>query len=135
MVKIKVEKGMSKQEFAEFFIKNAEFKNISVECEKEKPIEHILRFQLINKEIEICHLGSNAFIVEYFETITEDTVIPMLIEVTEYNDDTTVFLNENKSIKTVLDDSLDDLLYVPKAFYMLNEDMTMTLLWKGGMVE
>lgn len=27
-------------------------------------------------------------------------------------------------------------LYVPKAFYMLNEDYTMTLIWRnGGMVE
>ncbi|WP_432371958.1 hypothetical protein [Staphylococcus chromogenes] len=80
--------------------------------------------------------NKNTYTVEIEEEITEDTVMPMLIEVTEYNDDTTVFLNENKSIKTVLDECLDDLLYDPKAFYMLNDDLSMTLLWKNGeMVE
>ncbi|NHM92950.1 MULTISPECIES: hypothetical protein [Staphylococcus] len=76
------------------------------------------------------------FEVEIEEEITEYTKIPRLIEVYEYDGRLSAYLNTKMPIKKVLNDSQNDPLYVPIAFYMLNDDMTMTLLWKDGeMVE
>ncbi|QIN27824.1 hypothetical protein GJU84_12095 (plasmid) [Staphylococcus chromogenes] len=132
MVKIKRKVEMTQKEFVQFLIENAAINEITQSTKNGKDFELCIKLKSDNNKIN--RIDNN--LVEVEEEIAEDTVIPMLIEVTEYNDDTTVFLNENKSIKTVLDESLDVLLYDPKAFYMLNDDMTMTLLWKdGGMVE
>ncbi|EII2744826.1 hypothetical protein KQR00_001881 [Staphylococcus pseudintermedius] len=75
---------------------------------------------------------TDTFIVEVEEVITEETVIPLLLEVYEYDESLHMHLNKNLSIKAVLDESLDDLLYDPRAFHILNDDMTMTLIWKDG---
>ncbi|WP_419790696.1 hypothetical protein RCF73_09495 [Staphylococcus chromogenes] len=76
------------------------------------------------------------FEVEIEEEIDEDTKIPRLIEMYEYDGNPNTHLNKNITIKELLNDSQSDPLYVPKAFYILNEDMTMTLIWRnGGMVE
>ncbi|WP_194747489.1 hypothetical protein [Staphylococcus chromogenes] len=132
MVKIKRKVEMTQKEFVQFLIENAAINEITQSTKNGKDFELCIKLKSDNNKIN--RINNN--LVEVEEEIAEDTVIPMLIEVTEYDDDTTVFLNENKSIKTVLDDSLDDLLYDPKAFYTLNDDMTMTLIWRnGGMVE
>ncbi|EMN7853149.1 hypothetical protein WAZ04_002465, partial [Staphylococcus pseudintermedius] len=68
----------------------------------------------------------DTFTVEAEEEITERTVIPLLVEVYEYDERLLMNLNKNLSIKAVLDESLDDLLYDPRAFHILNDDMTMT---------
>ncbi|MDT0715391.1 hypothetical protein RM629_03990 [Staphylococcus chromogenes] len=72
------------------------------------------------------------FEVEIEQEITEETVIPKLIEFCDDDNDSTglgYFYNTKTRINDVKDhDSI--------AFYMLNDNMTMTLLWKGGgMVE
>ncbi|MCE5675340.1 hypothetical protein JL890_02240 [Staphylococcus pseudintermedius] len=83
----------------------------------------------------------DTFTVEVEEVITEETVIPLLLEVYEYDESLHMHLNKNLSIKAVLDESLldkslNDLLFDPRAFHILNDDMTMTLVWKDGeMVE
>ncbi|UEX89706.1 hypothetical protein [Staphylococcus ratti] len=87
-------------------------------------------------EMECLVYKNELFEVEWEEEVTEKTKIPRLIEVCEYEERIKVFLYENESIKSVLDYYFDDLFHEPKAFYMLNDDMSMTLLWKdGGMVE
>lgn len=76
------------------------------------------------------------FEVEIEEEIDEDTKVPRLIEMYEYEGNPNTHLYKNITIKGLLNYSQSDPLYVPKAFYMLNDDMTMTLLWRnGGMVE
>ncbi|MGS4103048.1 hypothetical protein ACEUUP_07405 [Staphylococcus pseudintermedius] len=79
----------------------------------------------------------DTFTVEAEEEITERTVIPLLLEVYEYDESLHMHLNKNLSIKAVLDEylldkSLNDLLFDPRAFHILNDDMTMTLVWKDG---
>ncbi|HDU1445857.1 TPA: hypothetical protein REV25_000881 [Staphylococcus pseudintermedius] len=74
----------------------------------------------------------DTFTVEAEEEITERTVIPLLLEVYEYDGRLLMDLNKNLSIKAVLDESLDDLLFDPRAFHILNDDYTMTLIWKDG---
>ncbi|PTG08606.1 hypothetical protein [Staphylococcus chromogenes] len=70
------------------------------------------------------------FEVEVEEEITEETKIPNLVEAYEYmqsvNCSGTMY---NTSIQ-------EEKTNVSKAFYMLNDDYTMTLIWRdGGMVE
>lgn len=73
---------------------------------------------------------SDTFTVEVEEGITEDTIIPKLIEVCEYNGELTPTIYFEHSIKRVLE--FEGIYATHKAFYMLNDDMTMTLIWKDG---
>lgn len=76
------------------------------------------------------------FEVEIEEEIDEDTKIPRLTEMYEYEGNPNTNLYKNITIKGLLNFSQSDPLYVPKAFYILNDDMTMTLIWRNGeMVE
>ncbi|HGE9020631.1 TPA: hypothetical protein ACGBX4_002438 [Staphylococcus pseudintermedius] len=75
---------------------------------------------------------TDTFTVEVEEEITEGTVIPNLLEVYEYDERLHMHLDKNLSIKAVLDKSLDNLLFAPRAFHILNDDMTMTLIWRDG---
>ncbi|PTG53504.1 hypothetical protein BU687_04995 [Staphylococcus chromogenes] len=64
------------------------------------------------------------------EEITEDTKIPVLVGMYKRNKNTYYsIIKHNTSIISEKDKT-------PVAFYMLNDDMTMTLIWRnGGMVE
>ncbi len=75
------------------------------------------------------------FEVEVDEEVTEETVISNLLEV--YEDgfgDLTTRLYKKGTIRRVLE--LDASRVKVKTFYILQDDMTMTLIWKDGeMVE
>lgn len=76
----------------------------------------------------------DTFTVEIEEEITEDTVIPKIAELNlcGYDQHEELFVNENKSIKQLLSEEETN----NKAFYFMNDDLTMTLIWKNGkMVE
>ncbi|HHC7416715.1 TPA: hypothetical protein ACN3JH_002764 [Staphylococcus aureus] len=66
--------------------------------------------------------ADDTFAVEYEEEVTEETVIPKLVKM--YKDGKMSVYNDY-SIKR-------SLLYSPKAYYILNDDLTMTLIWKDG---
>ncbi|WP_415410080.1 hypothetical protein [Staphylococcus agnetis] len=71
------------------------------------------------------------FEVEVEEEVTEETVIPKLIEFCcdDYDSMEFGYFNIETKIKDMKDQG-------SIAFYMLNDDMTMTLIWKNGeMVE
>ncbi|WP_462130009.1 hypothetical protein LPA71_08230 [Staphylococcus pseudintermedius] len=75
----------------------------------------------------------DTFTVEAEEEITERTVIPLLVE---------TYLNpkgepsccsyRNKSINYILENNKSYNNMPPKHIYKLNDDMTMTLIWKDG---
>ncbi|HCY1171583.1 TPA: hypothetical protein ACHHOD_001856 [Staphylococcus aureus] len=62
------------------------------------------------------------FTVEYEEEITEETKFDRLVEM-EKDGDLTIW--ENRSIKSLVAD-------FSFAYYILNDDLTMTLIWKDG---
>ncbi|HDK3787272.1 TPA: hypothetical protein PR940_001013 [Staphylococcus aureus] len=66
--------------------------------------------------------ADDTFAVEYEEEVTEDTEFDCLVEL---NDIDGVQLYENDSIRELIDGT-------SRAFYILNEDKTMTLIWKDG---
>lgn len=73
------------------------------------------------------------FTVEIEEEITEDTVFSELVEL--YKDtlssndgDNEILINENISIRRAKDEDECP----SRAFYIMNDDMTMTLIWRDG---
>ncbi|EGQ2776565.1 TPA: hypothetical protein I1529_002552 [Staphylococcus pseudintermedius] len=76
---------------------------------------------------------TDTFTVEAEEVITERAVIPLLVE---------TYLNpkgepsccsyRNKSINYILENNKSYNNMPPKHIYKLNDDMTMTLIWKDG---
>lgn len=80
---------------------------------------------------------NDTFTVEVEETVTEDTVIPELVEL--YEDTLTsnegsneILINENISIRRAKDEDECP----SRAFYIINDDLTLDLIWRDGkMVE
>ena len=77
----------------------------------------------------------DTFTVEVEEEITGDTVIPKIAELNlcGYDQHEELFVNENKSIKQLLSEEETNNV----AFYIMNDDLTMTLIWtkEKGLVE
>ncbi|HCU7186660.1 hypothetical protein IDG47_08945 [Staphylococcus sp. EG-SA-6] len=129
-MKIKVKKEMRLDELIKWARENPELSKGKIFLAKGFS-NGFVRFQ---RNTNTCSISSfipidTPFIVEVEEEITEDTVFDRLFEVYELQEgDYNSTLYENTSIK--------ECLYgrrVPtKAFYSLNDDMTMTLIWKDG---
>ncbi|EKO8622930.1 hypothetical protein P1M60_002008 [Staphylococcus pseudintermedius] len=74
---------------------------------------------------------TDTFTVEVEEEITERTIIPNLLEVYEYDRNLVLEVRKNKSIKDLLDSDDYDGVTI-KAFHIINDDGTHTLIWKDG---
>ncbi|CAC6022007.1 putative phage PVL protein [Staphylococcus aureus] len=69
------------------------------------------------------------FIVDIEKEVTEETKFDRLLEVYEIQEGAYMSaLHTNTSIK----ERLENTSFPTKAFYILNDDMTMTLIWKDG---
>ncbi|UXU67456.1 hypothetical protein MUA52_05065 [Staphylococcus agnetis] len=136
MVKIKTKKKMTLPELIQWGWDNPGLVKGKLIKPKSKTFEGV-HFLATNRVMTLTPVSKyDIFTVEVEEEVTEDTEIPRLAEIYEYDGGLSAFLNTKMPIKKVLNASQSDPLYVPIAFYMLNDDMTMTLLWKnGGMVE
>ncbi|UXU56519.1 hypothetical protein [Staphylococcus agnetis] len=128
MVKIKVKKGMNLPELIQWGwdngIENKKFYGSLKGC------VDFSEYSCIGIDEWGLVKPGDTFTVEVEEEITEDTVINGLVEVYRASSG---FLKSvmfpRESVRVAKRD-------VTVAFYMLNDDMTMTLLWKNGeMVE
>ena len=108
-----------------------------------KEFPYVNQYVIFNEvgyaEIEnsYCYGRNDLFAVEVEEEITEDTVIPKLIEVYNIIDEQErIVIHENSNIYSNVD-SQDSRNFKSLAFYILNEDLTMTLIWTKdkGLVE
>ncbi|HAR2957476.1 TPA: hypothetical protein OZH44_001338 [Staphylococcus aureus] len=69
------------------------------------------------------------FIVDIEKEVTEETKFDRLFEVYEFRERAYMSaLHTNTSIK----ERLENTSFPTKAFYILNDDLTMTLIWKEG---
>ncbi|HAR5976500.1 TPA: hypothetical protein I1614_001708 [Staphylococcus pseudintermedius] len=75
---------------------------------------------------------TDTFIVEVEEVITEETVIPLLLEVYEYEGELVFLPQKEKSIKDLLEESDLEESITTKTLYIINDDGTLTLIWKDG---
>ncbi|HDJ2894599.1 TPA: hypothetical protein PP389_001826 [Staphylococcus aureus] len=130
-MKIKTKKTMTLGELIEWARKNPELTNDKRFFSRNSCLSGSVEFRSgINRTIVINHIMfDDEFEVEVEEKITEETKFDRLIELFEIQEgDYNSTLYENTSIKECLYGRC-----VPtKAFYILNDDMTMTLIWKDG---
>lgn len=74
---------------------------------------------------------NETFTVEIEKEIDEDTVLPMFIEIfTGVDDEIFIDYHENENIKEVLE--INSSRAKTKTFNLINNDGTMTLIWKDG---
>ncbi|MBA8761732.1 hypothetical protein [Staphylococcus coagulans] len=83
-------------------------------------------------DIPIAVDPGETFAVEIEEEITEETVIPMVLEVCRFpSGSIDAGLRRECSIKEALDDN-EIVGITTHALYMLNDDASLTLIWKSG---
>lgn len=75
---------------------------------------------------------TDTFTVEVEEEITERTVIPLLLEVYEHEGELVFLPQREKSIKDLLEESDLEENITTKTLYIINDDGTLTLVWKDG---
>ncbi|EGQ3563729.1 hypothetical protein JL972_08900 [Staphylococcus pseudintermedius] len=75
---------------------------------------------------------TDTFIVEVEEVITEETVIPLLLEVYEYEGELVFLPQKRSTIKSLLKQSDLEENITTKTLYLINDDGTLTLIWKDG---
>lgn len=123
MVKIKTKKEMNLPELIEWGCKN-EIEGERYLCNKNK--NKGVSFNSVgNIEFDFIYTYSanDTFTVEVEEEITEDTVIPKILVKTNYDHTAREYCNSKIN---------QFLSQYYKAFYIVNDDLTMTLIWKNG---
>ncbi|MGS4186445.1 hypothetical protein ACEUWD_04985 [Staphylococcus pseudintermedius] len=75
---------------------------------------------------------TDTFTVEVEEVITERTVIPLFLEVYEYEGELVFLPQKEKSIKDLLEESDLEENITTKTLYIINDDGTLTLIWRDG---
>lgn len=123
-MKIKVEKKMKLPQFIEWAWENNVNDKVFYGSLGGK-VEFSSYTHLFTLRVE----STETFTVEVEEEITEDTIIPQLVAIYDVSGQRSIVQRKQKSISNIVND-------YAVAFYMLNDDMTMTLIWKDGeMVE
>ncbi|UXU56830.1 hypothetical protein MUA95_09720 [Staphylococcus agnetis] len=132
MVKIKTKKKLTLPELIQWGWDNGE-EQISFRASNDGEVcFHDDSWVTIETAVE----PDETFTVEVEEEITEDTVIPKLANYYVQNGRSLIATRPEKSISEVLNVYTKGEGIMNLAFYILNDDYTMTLLWKnGGMVE
>ncbi|HDK9419710.1 TPA: hypothetical protein PVQ06_001559 [Staphylococcus aureus] len=124
-MKIKIKKEMTLDELIKWAWKNPELVRGEKFYPQGKRDETCVYFHLDDGRRCLMRgfiSAGDTFAVEYEEEVTEETVIPKLVKMYE---DGKMSVYNDYSIKR-------SLLYSPKAYYILNDDMTMTLIWRDG---
>ncbi|EGQ3725998.1 hypothetical protein GMI02_02995, partial [Staphylococcus pseudintermedius] len=75
---------------------------------------------------------TDTFTVEVEKVITEETVIPLLLEVYEFEGELVFLPQKRSTIKSLLKQSDLEENITTKTLYLINDDGTLTLIWKGG---
>ncbi|WP_390603408.1 hypothetical protein, partial [Staphylococcus pseudintermedius] len=75
---------------------------------------------------------TDTFTVEVEKVITEETEIPVLVELFMSGLGEIIHTYHRTSIGEAIGEIHKGAEALPTAFYMLNDDMTMTLIWKDG---
>src|SRR5699024_5454051 len=125
-MKIKTKKEMNLPELIEWGFKNdiREKSFIAYECVEDQ--RHEVHFNALGiPKFSAFIKKSNTFTVEIEEQIDEDTELTALVELSSRGLLGNTRLHRNYSINDVVDNQ-------SVAFYILNDDQTMDLIWKNG---
>lgn len=128
MATIKITKGMSFSELINH-IKETNYKpNEYISIDKKVKVV-VGSFSGIKFDSETRIYPNDIFLVEVDEEVTKETIIDNLIEFYTNSADDFCFAHHMDS---TIRQRLANSTYKPEAFYSLNDDMTMTLIWKDG---
>lgn len=128
MVKIKNKVTLKPKELIKYLL-DLEETEFTLYIETEDGYNNLLKPKLKVENYITYNEEEETFTIEVEEEITEETEIDNLVEFyfDRYGD--LRFANhKNKTIRQ----RLDKYSFKPQAFYSLNEDATMTLIWKDG---
>lgn len=126
MVKIKQKKQLNLPQLIEWLLKSG-YRNYTANSNMGN-IVTLSRYGAI----QFSHgtfFPEETFTVEVEEEITEDTVLDELVELYEdYLENNEILKHKNRSISEAKDEDG----CASQAFYIINDDLTMTLIWKNG---
>ena len=131
MVKIKRKVQKNLPQLIEWAWDNPELSRNKRFVSKRKDFPYINQYVIFNEvgyaEIEnrYCYGRNDLFTVEVEEEITEDTVIPILIERRDFGNELTYSRYEYVRIKDIKEES-------STLFYVENDDKSLTLIWRDG---
>ncbi|HCC5634350.1 TPA: hypothetical protein RTT51_000679 [Staphylococcus aureus] len=130
-MRIKVKKTMTLSELIEWAWENPELTNNKKIFARSNYLSGSVKFSTgLCRTITTNNIMfDDEFEVAVEEEVTKDTVFDKLFEVYEFQEgDYTAISRANISINK----RLDEHCFPIKAFYILNDDLTMTLIWKDG---
>jgi hypothetical protein len=139
-MKIKTKKRLSPEEYAKYMIDKHGVAGLESKLINDDIIDASKRYTLtfeLNpvsmEEMSDTGFENKEFIIEIEEELTEDTVIPQLVELYEdtlrsSEGSNEILVYENTSIRIAKDEDECP----SRAFYIINDDMTMMLIWKNG---
>ncbi|MEB5793340.1 hypothetical protein [Staphylococcus hominis] len=128
MATIKITKGMSFPELINY-IKETNYRpNEYISMDKEVKVV-VGSFNGIKIDSKTRIYPDNTFLVEVDEEVTKETIIDNLVE---FYTDTVDDLCFAHHMESTIRQRLANSTFKPEAFYSLNDDMTMTLIWKDG---
>ncbi|EZY68002.1 hypothetical protein [Staphylococcus aureus] len=129
-MKIKVKKTMTLSELIEWAWENPELSNNKKFFARSNYLSGSVKFfPGLSRTITTNNIMFDDE-VEVEEEITEETKFDRLFEVFEVSEGE---YNPTSNRNTSINESLnDDRCFPIKAFYILNDDLTMTLIWKDG---
>lgn len=132
MMKIKVKKEMNLLELIEYIKKNEIADKVFFDNKgKGKVVVGDDRY-LYMTDLNL----TETFTVEIDEEITEETEILILVELFVSDYGLIIHTYYRTSIREAIGEVVKGVDALPKAFYILNDDYTMTLIWEDGeMVE
>ncbi|EMJ5509777.1 TPA: hypothetical protein O6T77_001964 [Staphylococcus aureus] len=132
-MKIKIKKEMRLDELIKWAWENPELATGKVFYTQVKSDSNYVYFSLYDGRNCVTRgfiSTDDTFVVEVEEEITEETKFDRLFELFEVSEgEYSPTSNRNTSINESLN---DDRCFPIKAFYILNDDLTMTLIWKDG---
>lgn len=128
MMKIKVKKEMNLLELIEYIKKNEIADKVFFDKKGKGKVVVGDDRHLYMTDLNL----TDTFTIEVEEEITEETVIPLLLEVYECGGELVFLPNEEKSIKKLLEQSDLEENITTKTLYIINDDGTLTLVWKDG---
>lgn len=132
MMKIKVEKEMKIDELIKWARENPELSFGRKYYTTDKNDENFIYFGVFKNCFKISDfiLVNATFSVKVEEEVTEGTKFDRLFEVYEIQEGVyKSALHKGISLNERFE---DDNIFPTKAFYILNDDLTMTLIWKDG---
>lgn len=131
-MKIKVKKTMTLSELIEWAWENPELTNNKKFFARSNYLSGSVKFSTgLSRTITTNNIMfDDEFEVEVEEEITEDTKFDRLFEVYEIQEG--VYKSSSYGNTNINEHVKRDRIFPAKAFYILNDDLTMTLIWKDG---